>query len=591
MKRFLVTTADERTWPTDQPVLFLGEWCRLYDRKAVWGRFDAEVVPYHWDDREKLYQDYQFLLELYEDLLQELARALNEIHEVDHSLRYWRIIAGPWLGYFVQILFDRWTMIERALQQYELIGVKLLQTTQEKVVPNDMEDFSILMVGDLWNEAIYGQLLRAFTTVAVEDGRDDLGGCHGGPSSSGITIPKALPFRSQVRRGLARVASWASQALVRENEAFFIASYLPIRRDLHLQWQLGQIPKIWRPIEVPQVAPDSTRRQWYVGATTGQGFEHIARWMIPKHMPTLYLEGYGRLHEKMRDLPWPKTPRLIFTSSSWNADDVFKVWAAEKVEAGVPFVIGQHGGIFGTALFGFQEDHQVEISDVWLSWGWDNPDNIKIKPCGNLKTIKCAQGWDPNGQALLVGLTRVRYSYHMCSAPVASQWLDYFEDQCRFTVRLPENIRRQLLVRLYYEDYGCCQKQRWQDRFPDVRLDDGTAPISSLIKRSRLHISTSNTTTFLESLSLNVPTIMFWNPCHWELRDAAAPYFDCLREAGIFHETPESAAAKVAEIWDDVPGWWNQPEIQEARMYFCRRFSRTAENTLDILKNALVAVA
>jgi hypothetical protein len=38
MKEYtLVTTALEETWPDDnQPVLFLGEWCRLYSKKPLW---------------------------------------------------------------------------------------------------------------------------------------------------------------------------------------------------------------------------------------------------------------------------------------------------------------------------------------------------------------------------------------------------------------------------------------------------------------------------------------------------------------------------------------------------------------------------
>jgi hypothetical protein len=45
--RHLITTADERTWKFDRPVLFLGEWCRLYDRKQVWGGMDGIVAePY-----------------------------------------------------------------------------------------------------------------------------------------------------------------------------------------------------------------------------------------------------------------------------------------------------------------------------------------------------------------------------------------------------------------------------------------------------------------------------------------------------------------------------------------------------------------
>ena len=31
-------------------------------------------------------------------------------------------------------------------------------------------------------------------------------------------------------------------------------------------------------------------------------------------------------------------------------DELFKVWSAEKVEKGVPLVIGQHGGHYGQGL-------------------------------------------------------------------------------------------------------------------------------------------------------------------------------------------------------------------------------------------------
>ena len=50
--------------------------------------------------------------------------AQNEIHNVDHSLRYWRILIGPWLGYFIHILFDRWIMLKRAITEYEIEGSK-----------------------------------------------------------------------------------------------------------------------------------------------------------------------------------------------------------------------------------------------------------------------------------------------------------------------------------------------------------------------------------------------------------------------------------------------------------------------------------
>jgi putative transferase (TIGR04331 family) len=101
------------------------------------------------------------------------------------------------------------------------------------------------------------------------------------------------------------------------------------------------------------------------------------------------------------------------------------------------------------------------------------------------------------------------------------------------------------------------------------------------LNESRLCIGTYNSTTDLETLSRNFPTIVFFNTRHWELRESAKPFFEELREVGIYHETPQSAAAKVNEVYKDPMVWWNSPEVQAARKNFCQRFARTEENWID----------
>lgn len=578
MKRFLITTALEQTWRDDEPVLFLGEWCRLYNRKSVWSDLDAEVVPYHWDDREKLHRDYLYLQALHEELLQELSSQLNTLHGVEYSLRYWRILVGVWLGLFVQMLFDRWVMLEQAVKGYSISGVRILDVAPEEFIPNDMGHFMDMFASDEWNEVIYGQLLENWTAVPVKKVRASRGRLPARP---------ALPLPRRLKRKLAQVASVVSRWFVRENEAFFIATYLPIKLDWTLQWRLGQIPKLWREISPPKTEVEWERRQWKMSGAGVDDFAAIARAMIPRHIPVSYLEGYPALQAFGNNLPWPKKPRLIFTSNSYFSNDVFKAWAAEKVSAGTLFVGGQHGGVFGAARWIFEEDHQISIFDRWLSWGWNDQNTPQVKPAGFLKMIGRNLNWDPKGGALMVEMAMPRYSYLMLSGTVATQWLGYFEDQCRFMTALPQRLREQVLVRLYSHDYGWCQKQRWRDRFPKIRLDDGVLPIAGLIEKSRLYLATYNSTTFLESLAMNVPTIMFWNPNHWELRSNAVPYFEKLKKAGIFHESPESAACQMVKVWDDVDGWWNQTEVQEARLYFCDHFARMPNDPVHVLEEAL----
>ena len=581
VKRFLITTALEDTWCDDEPVLFLGEWCRRYSRKARWADMDAEVLPYHWDDRGKLYADYQYLQDFHERLLADLSGQLNQIHGVDHGVRYWRILIGPWLGYFTQMLFDRWCSVQQAAGQYELSGTIVLSGQEEMLVPDNMTDFNRLSVGDEWNHHLYAMILRQFTRVpCIERGRQGAV-CASTPSP-------ARNWKRDLKRTLAAGYSRAASILSGDRDAFLMSTYLPIRDEIRMNRRLGQIPQLWRPVPPVEAEVSWAQRQWVASGDNRSEFEVCARALIPRQIPAAYLEGYRLLRGQVAGLPWPRRPKVIWTSNSESADDVFKAWAAEKVESGAPFVIGQHGGHYGTGLWSFEEEHEIAICDQYLSWGWSEPGQPKVTPIGQVKT-KSPLGVMHAGQArvLLVTCALPRYSYWLYSAFVSRQYLDYFNQQCTFVEHLPPAIRDALTVRLYSHDYGWDQAARWRERLPRVHLDDGRSDMEQLIRQSRLYIATYNATTFLESFTMNVPTVMFWNPRHWELRDSATPFFDELKRVGILHETPESAASHVATIWEDVDGWWAAPETQAVLTRFKARYCHLPDGLLDRVENVL----
>ena len=257
--RTLITTADECTWPKENkhPALFLGEWCRRYSRKEVWQQLDAEVVAYHWDDREKLFEDYQYLKELYEKLLAELSDKLNQIHSVSHSPRYWRILIGPWLGYFIQILFDRWFMLKQAIEQGEITECSVIDRGPLSVVPNDMVHFGKLFVDDDWNEAIYGQLLESYwgDVVSIERVRTQQDASrHASDACRGV--------KAAIKRHVERWIPLFNKIFPKEDGYFFISSYLPLKTDFKLQISLGQFPKIWRSQSAPIIQAILKKRQW-----------------------------------------------------------------------------------------------------------------------------------------------------------------------------------------------------------------------------------------------------------------------------------------------------------------------------------------
>lgn len=585
MRRFLVTTALEETWSDHEPVLFLGEWCRLHGRKKRWAEMNATMLPYHWDNRAKLYADYLYLQEFHERLLTDLTKRLNQIHDVNHGLRYWRILVGPWLGYFTQMLFDRWSSIQQAISQYDLSGTIILTGPEESLVPNDMSEFYRLFIGDEWNHYLYACILKQFTDLPYSERARQ--GLAGGEKA----VPAPVDWKQRVRKTLARYYGRVANGLTGDRDCFFLDIDLPFSDVMRLHWRFRQVPQWWRSVSPTRVTVEWGQRQWVVPGNNNNAFEACVRALIPRQIPTTYLEGYGQLVEKTVKLPWPKQPKLIWTNNSFNSDEVFKAWAAEKAAHGSALVAGQHGGFYGVGRWSFNEDHEIAVSDCYMSWGWSEPEQPKVKPVGELKAKRPLgiRHMDQRG-AILVTCIVPRQSYWMFSFLVSSQWLNYFKDQCVFVQSLPASIRTALTVRLHSKDYEWSQADRWREHFPDLKLDEGQSDINELIRRSRLYISTYNATTYLESFTMDVPTVIYWDPKYWELRKTAIPFFEDLKRVGIFHETPESAARHVATIWDDVGAWWNSPSVREALERFKQRYCHLPNDLLDRVEATLSEV-
>ena len=78
---------------------------------------------------------------------------------------------------------------------------------------------------------------------------------------------------------------------------------------------------------------------------------------------------------------------------------------------------------------------------------------------------------------------------------------------------------------------------------------------------------------------MNIPTIGFWNSEQDVLADSSVSDYKKLSDVGILHNSPEEAAKKINELWDNIDIWWNEPDLQAIRREFCNKFIYTSSNT------------
>ena len=169
--------------------------------------------------------------------------------------------------------------------------------------------------------------------------------------------------------------------------------------------------------------------------------------------------------------------------------------------------------------------------------------------------------------------------------------MEYYEDLKKFLQKTSDlGLSEQITIRNKLRGYGWNMGGKLSNQFPNLKYDDIKDYYNSL-QSSSIVISTYNGATYLETMSLNIPTIFYWNPLYWELNKNSKIAYDELSKVGIFHTNPISAAEFYNKIKNDINSWWYSQKVQLARQSFCEKYSIKNRNIsheiMNIIKNAI----
>ncbi len=569
----LVTTADPQTWGNGEKILFLGEWCKRYSQRNTWSKLDYEVAPIYDFDREQLFNKNGYPQQVYERYLDVLAERLNQLHQVTFSLRYWRILIGPWLNTFIGVLFDRFQSIDTVIKSGTATNTKILKFGDTEFIPENMIQTEKFFISDSYNHYIYGKIIQFLGDLSYEIIDDSIIN-----KESEESLPEKEHFGWRYYT-VKQLSEKLKKKFNSPNKYLFIHSYLTPKAEFLLQFSLGQIAVLYpHHNEPPSAKVDLNQRKQLSFRQSKNEFERCLESLIPKQIPIIYVEGYKNLRYHAYCSGWPKETELAFTANAYHTNDVFKCWVAEQTENGMKFVIGQHGGHMGTGLWNASECHQIHVSDYYFSWGWEDKKQSKVIPLPSNKLIESRPKPNTSGKILWIIRNLLRYSTQMPGIPASSVVLEYLKGQERFAKSVCPSVHELLLVRLYMENYGWDEFQRFRDFDPSLKIYRGNSTLYEQLQESRLFIGTNNSTTYLEAFAMNFPSIIFWNKDIELLRESAKPYFRLLEEAEILHYSPESAAALINKIYNNPLLWWKQPKVQKAKNEFCKRYAWTSKN-------------
>jgi len=573
---FLATTAIHSFWDINKEVVFLGPWCLISKNEHIWKSLDYEIMPSPWQDRDAYYEAGEYTYKVYNYLLDVLTDYLNSIHDTKHSKRFWQIIIGPWLLHFTEAFYDRYYCLKEAFEKYPQIETILLDETSY-VTPKSMKDFFTSYHDDFHSLQYYSQVLKKF-------GID-------GPSKK-ITAENEAGIQYKTWRYFVKRCLFKTTG--------FIANKRPVVLwDVYLSYRylikyiliskFTSFPVLGEDYYATYLKVNDDKRFNLSLLSSHDEFTKIIISSLPVNFPTLYLEGFGDFLEESL-LQFKNTPKIVISAIGWFANERLKFLAAYWTEKGTVLCGCQHGGLYGTAKWMPPENHEIEITDRYYTWGWNRKNNksIKVLPNPKISNLMYRETKYDNGSYFLyVGMNHPRYLYRFFSCPVGEMFDEYFKWRNNFLKNVTQKNQNRILVRHYHADYDRCQKERILKEFPSVCFDNHKVHFLDRLKKSKITIIDHPVTTMLESLALNRPTILFWNPCHWELRDDAKPYFEELANANIWHKSPISAAELLNSISSSPLTWWNDSKTQSARNIFVDHFAHGNKNWSEIWWNEM----
>ncbi|MFI5351159.1 MAG: hypothetical protein ACHQ2Z_16565, partial [Elusimicrobiota bacterium] len=155
---FLATTALEETWNKQDEILFLGTWCLRHSRRRSWETLRHRVLPSPWNDAQASRDALAEAGAASENLLRRLSEHLNRVHGTTKSLRYWRLVLGPWLLGYVSSFADRDLHLRAALKDSPGLRTRVLDP-RDYAVPRDTAQAALWRWSDRFNFQLYSQAL------------------------------------------------------------------------------------------------------------------------------------------------------------------------------------------------------------------------------------------------------------------------------------------------------------------------------------------------------------------------------------------------------------------------------------------------
>jgi len=556
---FLVTTGKVSGDIESSNVLLAGDWCGDPEAKFA-EHVSVETLEYPIDHADAVKIKCE-IDTVFEELLPKIALAYNDVLGLQKDEKFYKIILGRCIFHFIHNIYEKITLLDSALEKHSEITIESCGKSyafSTDSVDYCMESYS----SDEFNFKMYSGVAEYFSGIQKRDVPDL-------PPRVKADGPK-LGIKAVIKSRFWILLCWLN-SLFCKRMTLVVSPCYPKTAYFNAVWfflkSKGQIVHYqFSPLQSSGDMMNTdlrSRLSKKIVSDSENRLLTIASELLFYFMPTSLVEGFDAHQQESKS--WlNKHPNLqrIFTANAIHTDDVFKHIVAEADLKDC--WIAQHGSGYGFSEVQSSEEYERMLSTRYFTWGWGE----RVLPSPKLYLGSCVN-YESNKALILTVPTVTRYAGLLESYFISSDYKNTINLTDTFLKALPldalENIllrqRRMEVLRIYE---------------PEMKLQsDDVDQFHDSLKRAKLHLSNHMGTPVLESLAMNVPTLVVYDEDVHRIRDSAKPYFMMLKDVGILFNDAEKAARHLAVVNEDIAKWWRDEKTQEAVNTFCNRFARS----------------
>jgi putative transferase (TIGR04331 family) len=562
--------------PTVDKAILLGPWC-LSSADDV---DKVQILESPWTTKSEFRALYNDVYSLYKQLLKFVSKAMNETHLVHNDIKFWEILLGPFLYHFISCCYCKYFRLLKA-KDLNIFPLMLPSKKYNKDIVSTVDFVINVNHNDFFNLDIISEV-ATYLHYPISYS-DELFEHKNSPSTSSRTQKHSPSYKNILAYKFQRYFFSAHSAVhynaLTSAKYGFILFLLSKFKIIDLEYFLKD-----EPIGDLYLDQRKSFKANMEKNTKNLGIRHplleLLMSLVTKYMPQSFLEHWPAHIERHKSIN--TTPKTIMSSIGWYYHEFFKFWAATCKSKGSKLIGMQHGGGYGIRNCFFHETHERNITDKYISWGWDDKKGKEVLKLPAQKLVPIQQvayvNKKPLNKILYITTAGSRFTIQMPDIPENS--LKYFQQQDVFLSSLDKDIMSKIQIRLHPEDKYCWNNfDRLKSKYKEIAFNLTKENFLDSLLSSDLIITDHFSTTFLEALTFNKPIIIFFDIKEGIFRKSALLDFHKMRKIQIFHSTAESAAKFLNTNLNKIEDLWYSPTCQELLNNFRKKHALKTSDT------------